>query len=156
MVVMVLGGLWHGADWRFALWGGVHGLGLVLTRIWWWVKGRPKEYSVPGALLGWAVTFAVVVFTRIIFRADDVETAAVMFRRIGELSPGLANVGLAAWAAIGGAMLLSLLPRRALDLTLRVFLWLPPPLRAAALVAVGLGIRRVGAVEIRPYIYFQF
>jgi D-alanyl-lipoteichoic acid acyltransferase DltB (MBOAT superfamily) len=156
MAVMVLGGLWHGADWRFALWGGVHGLGLVLTRIWWWLKGKPEEHSLPGALLGWAVTFAVVVFTRIVFRADSVETAVVMFRRIGELSPGLASVGLAGWAAMAAATLLHLLPRRALDVTLRVFVWMPPPLRAAALVGLALGIRQVGAVEIRPYIYFQF
>lgn len=156
MVVMVLGGLWHGADWRFALWGGVHGLGLVLTRTWWWIKGKPEEHSVPGAFLGWASTFAVVVFTRIIFRADGVESAVVMFRRLGELTPGLSHVSLAAWAAMGAAALLHLLPRRALDLGQRVFLWMPAPVRAAALVALALGIRQVGAVDVRPYIYFQF
>ncbi len=148
--------LWHGADWRFALWGGVHGLGLVFTRIWWWVKGKPSGHSVPGALLGWALTFAVVVLTRIIFRADSVGTAIVMFRRIGELSPGVTNVSLAAWVAIAAAMSLHLLPRRAFGLTLRAFLWMPLPLRAAALVALGLVIRQVGAVQVRPYIYFQF
>ena len=156
MAVMVLGGLWHGADWRFALWGGVHGVGLVLTRSWWWLAGRPKERRLPGALLGWAATFAVVVFTRVIFRADSVERALVMFRRMGELSPGLVNVGPAAWAAMAAAAALHLLPRRALDVTLRAFLWLPPPLRAAALVALALAIRQVGAVELRPYVYFQF
>src|SRR5213078_3200553 len=36
MITMVLGGIWHGASWRFALWGGVHGVGLCLTRLFWW------------------------------------------------------------------------------------------------------------------------
>ncbi len=156
MVVMVLGGLWHGSDWRFALWGSAHGVGLVLTRIWWWLKGKPRQHSMPGALLGWASTFAMVVFTRIVFRSDSVGSAIAMFRRIGEMTPGLANVGAAAWIAIGGGMLLHLLPRRALDLGVRAFAWMPPPLRAAVLVLLGLAIRRVGAVGIRPYIYFQF
>lgn len=156
MAVMVLGGLWHGADWRFALWGGVHGVGLVLTRIWWWAKGKPKEHSIPGAFLGWATTFAVVVFTRIIFRADGVAIATAMYRRIGELSPGLGNVSAAAWVAMGAAMLFHVLPRGTLEVALRVFVWMPPPLRAAALVALALAIRQVGAVEVRPYIYFQF
>ena len=34
MITMMLGGLWHGASWSFMLWGGLHGLFLVINRIW--------------------------------------------------------------------------------------------------------------------------
>src|ERR1039458_6070660 len=44
MIVMVLGGLWHGASWTFVIWGGLHGLGLSLHKI--WLLFRPRR-------LGW-------------------------------------------------------------------------------------------------------
>src|SRR6185295_19363586 len=33
-ITMLLGGLWHGASWHFVVWGGFHGVGLVLTHTW--------------------------------------------------------------------------------------------------------------------------
>ena len=32
MITMLLGGLWHGAAWKFVAWGGLHGAGLVVER----------------------------------------------------------------------------------------------------------------------------
>ena len=77
MVVMGLGGLWHGADWRFAVWGLAHGAMLVLMRVWWWVTGKPpKEGAWRGAReLRLVATFAVVVLTRIVFRSPSMAGA---------------------------------------------------------------------------------
>ena len=44
MLVMLLGGLWHGAAWRFVIWGGIHGVGLAAERVW---LGRQHEGSRP-------------------------------------------------------------------------------------------------------------
>jgi len=157
MVVMSLGGLWHGADWRFALWGGVHGVGLVLTRIWWWVRGgRPKEHHFLGAAAGMLGTFAVVVLTRIIFRAANLDMAAQMVRALLELSGGLANVSGLVWAALAVAAATHAMPARAYELASGLFVRMPVPVRAAALVGLGLIVRQVASVELRPYIYFQF
>ena len=41
MITMLLGGLWHGAAIRFIIWGGLHGIGLVINRIWTSLFGRP-------------------------------------------------------------------------------------------------------------------
>ena len=38
MLTMLLGGLWHGANWTFVVWGGIHGTGLVLER--WWRRAQ--------------------------------------------------------------------------------------------------------------------
>src|SRR5262249_19203777 len=43
MIVMVLGGLWHGAAWSYAIWGSVHGLALVVERL--ATGGRPRRAS---------------------------------------------------------------------------------------------------------------
>ncbi len=65
-IVMLLGGLWHGAQWTFVIWGAVHGTLLALER---W-NGKQTIYRrLPGALQTLA-TFAVVLITWVFFRAE--------------------------------------------------------------------------------------
>ena len=99
---------------------------------------------------------AVVIFSRVIFRATDVHAAGEVYRQLLAFTGGLANVSNIVWLTLIAATALQALPHRAFELTTRAFILLPVPLRAAALVGIGLAIRQVGAAEIRPYIYFQF
>lgn len=155
-LVMALGGLWHGADWRFALWGGLHGLFLCLLRIWWWIKGRPRTYGFFGTLFGVSTTFTLVVLTRVFFRADNVPRALTFLERMAELTPGLANVSPLVWATLLGAVLAYLAPRSLFERAGDLFAHAPIPARAFALVALGLLLREVSRFEAQPYIYFQF
>ncbi len=62
LVTMLLGGLWHGAGWTFVLWGGLHGLGLVVHHA--WESGRqsrPHLTSATGRIAGWFLTMLLVV-----------------------------------------------------------------------------------------------
>ena len=70
MAVMVLGGLWHGANWTFVLWGAMHGVYLWINHLWRDLGGpaMPK-------LAGRALTLAAVVFAWVPFRAPDLSTA---------------------------------------------------------------------------------
>ncbi len=69
MAVMLLCGAWHGSDWTFVLWGGLHGLGLCAHRL--WRTRRPGALPTPlGKTLAWALTMAFVVLCWIPFRAD--------------------------------------------------------------------------------------
>jgi len=77
MVTMVLGGLWHGAGWNFAIWGGLHGLYLVINHSWITIAKRlgfPIESPVwkPVAT---TLTFLAVCFAWVFFRAPDLETS---------------------------------------------------------------------------------
>jgi len=68
MGTMLLGGLWHGANWTFVVWGGLHGLYLSAER---WLRARFKGFT-PGraALIGLALlTFLLVNVTWVFFRA---------------------------------------------------------------------------------------
>ncbi|WP_224244557.1 MBOAT family O-acyltransferase [Hyalangium gracile] len=159
MTVMVLGGLWHGADWRFAVWGAVHGVGLCATRIWWWIRGgRPEAESVGvvRTAVGMLLTFTVVVLTRIVFRAPNMSHAAEFYSRMMLLMPGLANVSLLVWVMLAVAVVSHMVPMKLYDLGGTIFVRLPAPVRAVALVALGLGIRHLTSVEARPYVYLQF
>lgn len=67
-VVMVLGGLWHGAAWGFILWGAVHGSGLVIHKLF-----SAKKLFAPNPasiILGWAVTVLFVMLAWVPFRAS--------------------------------------------------------------------------------------
>ena len=83
MLTMLLGGLWHGASWTFALWGGLHGIYLVLNHAWramrdrYWPNQRPRPLALFGAR---GLTFLCVVLAWVVFRAPDLHTAIGIFR----------------------------------------------------------------------------
>ena len=142
---MALGGLWHGAGLTFVAWGAAHGAGLGAGTLW-----RRAGLPMP-ALLGWALTFAFVGLTWVLFRATSFEAAVAVFKGLFGLAPVghgfkwrafvpaalVALVGPTAWAAVH-----RLPPRPALALAF-----------AALLVAVLL---RIGDDANYEFIYFQF
>jgi alginate O-acetyltransferase complex protein AlgI len=74
MITMALGGLWHGANWTFVLWGVLHGLGIVLGHL----TRRAVESGPAHGLvraLKVAITFHVVTLLWILFRAPDMTVA---------------------------------------------------------------------------------
>lgn len=90
MITMVLGGLWHGASWTFVLWGGLHGLFLMINHLWRAIcinklfasigkplKRYPKWVS---DQLSWTITFLCVVVAWVFFRAENIDTAFYMIK----------------------------------------------------------------------------
>ena len=65
MMTMLLGGLWHGASWNFVLWGAMHGVALVMHRLW-----QAWGFKIP-SLFAWCLTFGFVMLTWIPFRSPD-------------------------------------------------------------------------------------
>ncbi|MHC5114577.1 MAG: MBOAT family O-acyltransferase [Planctomycetota bacterium] len=80
MVTMLLGGLWHGAAWTFVLWGGLHGLGLMVHHAWRAVVGtRLGPGGFGRVLAGRAFTFGIVVMGWVLFRAEDFPAAGRVY-----------------------------------------------------------------------------
>ena len=77
-VTMLLGGLWHGASWTFVLWGGAHGVMLVINHIWRRIVGNRGTYSwaKPVCVL---VTFLAVSFAWVLFRAQSLGAAVQIY-----------------------------------------------------------------------------
>jgi alginate O-acetyltransferase complex protein AlgI len=87
-IVMVLGGLWHGANWTFVVWGGVHGLMLAVNHAWNAVP-LSRHPRLKGAAARWIailVTFMAVTLAWVPFRADTLTDAGAM---LGYLWPAL-------------------------------------------------------------------
>jgi alginate O-acetyltransferase complex protein AlgI len=86
-LVMLLGGLWHGAAWTFVIWGALHGTILCLERL----RGKTSVYErLPGALQT-GITFVVVLFTWVFFRSPDLPAALEYCGRmlgLGAAEPG--------------------------------------------------------------------
>jgi alginate O-acetyltransferase complex protein AlgI len=80
MITMLLGGLWHGASWNFVIWGGLHGLLLVVHRL---IGRKSVDTTVP---LTWRdlpkvfVLFNVVCLIWVFFRAPDLDLALRYFQ----------------------------------------------------------------------------
>lgn len=66
-LVMLLGGLWHGASWNFVIWGGIHGGMLAFERL----QGKDSFYRSLPRVAKIAVTYIIVLFTWVFFRTDD-------------------------------------------------------------------------------------
>ena len=76
MITMLLGGLWHGAGWTFVIWGGLHGLYLIVNHAWRWLRGGPEgDRSFIEAWASRLLTFLAVVVGWVFFRADSFTAA---------------------------------------------------------------------------------
>ena len=70
-LVMLLGGLWHGASWNFLIWGAIHGSLLAFERM----MGKDSLYRQLPRFLRIAITFVIVLFAWVFFRAADLPSA---------------------------------------------------------------------------------
>ena len=86
MIVFLLSGLWHGAEWNFVFWGLLHGIFMTLEKIikdlGLGFKKMPKTGRMILDGVKWLYTFLVINFTWIFFRAADMERAMEYLRRI--------------------------------------------------------------------------
>jgi alginate O-acetyltransferase complex protein AlgI len=161
-LTMVIGGLWHGANWTFVIWGAIHGGGLVIER-------RIKEHWATREPLGlplvlvkvlqWGVTFTIVCLAWVFFRAVDVHDA---FEMIGQLFTGTdvlrpeSLVTPLVIIVVVLSILSQFVPERIPQQITVAFSKAPPILQVLA-GAVGLAIINVlGPEGVAPFIYFQF
>jgi D-alanyl-lipoteichoic acid acyltransferase DltB (MBOAT superfamily) len=152
MLTFLLGGLWHGAAWTFVLWGGIHGAWLSIERIVGW---RP-EHRV-AVWIGRVVTFHVVCFAWIFFRASSFGAAGQVLERLftawGQSSPLVTtSVVLAILVGIVGQYVR---PTTVAAVT-RGFGALPLPAQAGAVAVCLVAILTLGPVGVAPFIYFRF
>jgi alginate O-acetyltransferase complex protein AlgI len=86
-IVMLLGGLWHGAAWNFVVWGALHGVLLAGERM----RGKAALYGVLPAPARMAATFVIVLVTWVFFRSPDL-TSAMRYladmAALGAVQPG--------------------------------------------------------------------
>jgi len=71
MITMLLGGLWHGANWKFVFWGMLHGIGLAIHKALRQPLSKIKS-TFASKFVSWFITFHFVIFLWVFFRATDI------------------------------------------------------------------------------------
>lgn len=157
LVVMVLGGFWHGASWNFLVWGLIHGVGLAFERL----LGKTSAYGKAPVPLRVALTFLIVNLAWVFFRAEDLPAAnrylASLFNFAGAAEPGALLLRAIFYnpghvAAMLVAAVLAFVGVQTWDLARNV-----TPLRAS--LAMGVFVWSVMALSTQgfnPFLYFQF
>lgn len=159
IITMLLGGLWHGANWKFVIWGGIHGVVLAIEKLFNWHK--IVEKNMVFRIIGVIVTFHIVCLCWIFFRADSFQTAMEMIDQIfnyfnGEVATqflqGYPEVSL----LIVLGFILHFMPRSSEVLAEKFINRLPVAGQALVLVFVIWLVIQVKSADIHPFIYFQF
>jgi len=162
---MLLGGLWHGAAVRFILWGGLHGAALALHKIWMaTVPGAKADGSQMHRLSrigGILLTFNLVCFGWLMFRAESMQTVSLMLHQIfhnfnAPMIPQVVAGYAGVFALIATGYLLHFLPARVDAAAQRVVTCAPLALQVLLAAAMIWCVMQIKSSDIQPFIYFQF
>jgi alginate O-acetyltransferase complex protein AlgI len=161
LIVMLLGGLWHGAAWTFVVWGGLHGLFLLVHHAFRDVCAKRPWLaaacdSVPGKVASWGLTLFCVMAAWVFFRATTFTAAATLLGRLVwpregmrlelQVTPYYAMLSLIVLGHLAGA----------LRLRERAEKWSPAPTLGVT-YAAGVVLALLFAADAsKAFIYFQF
>lgn len=156
MLTMLLGGLWHGASWNFVVWGGLHGLGLALERLFYGKKPPQYGWESPLAWLRSLLTAFVVTLLWVPFRSPNWETTTIIFQKLVFMPMEYSIHWYYQWAIIAVPLIFigGMLTRR--------FDWRWPILSLektytpAVMLFEALLVFYLAPVNSSPFIYFQF
>jgi D-alanyl-lipoteichoic acid acyltransferase DltB (MBOAT superfamily) len=161
MITMLLGGLWHGASLKFIIWGGLHGIGLVINKIWNSIFKSRSRSGWFGKVLAVFITFQFVNFCWIFFRAPDMNSVGIMLKQIfGSFSPGSYMTVLPAYSSalllMSVAYIIHFLPERIKESYRGVFIRTPLAAQLAVIMVVAILLFQMRTTEVIPFIYFRF
>lgn len=144
MITMLLGGLWHGASWKFVVWGGYQGLLLSMERLF---AGR---VAIPAFLRG-LFTFALISVGWVFFRADNLHDAGMVTSQMVSFHSGTWLLGPAHLLLLACAAIATRWPM--LERIAQSPSWTKVAVIVCGLMMIELFAAGEGTV---PFIYFQF
>ncbi len=162
MLTMLLGGLWHGAATKFVIWGGLHGLALVVHKIWTMAfpNKKPGQKQPFKSLVSVVITFHFVCFAWLFFRADSMLIADQMLVQITQIFHADILAVISNYAIVFALILLGFvmhwLPERVKENYRHAFHKIPIVAKAVLVVLVALFLYQIKSADLQPFIYFQF
>lgn len=161
MLTMLLGGLWHGASIRFIIWGGIHGLSLMLHKGFMRFKWNINTKHPWGRPVSVFITFNLVCLTWVFFRASDMHNVGVMFKQIFTLFHfGILLDFITAYPVVFSLLVFAYvvhwLPASIKEWYRGVFIKTPLWLKMVVVVLVVVILYQAKSSNIQPFIYFQF
>ncbi|WP_196894537.1 MBOAT family O-acyltransferase [Aureivirga marina] len=162
-MTMFLGGLWHGAAWKFVFWGAGHGIALIYEKLCknYYLTLPKNPITKP---IFWFLTFHFVAFLWIYFRADSFQTALDIVTNITHLAKDFSIQNAVeiltgykyVFLLIGIGYFLHFMPVRFLETLENMNNALPWYGKSAILGGLCWLVYIIASAEIQPFIYFQF
>jgi alginate O-acetyltransferase complex protein AlgI len=161
-LTMLIGGLWHGAAWRFVIWGGIHGVGLAVERFMNQARGISDDAPIergflPKRLVGWVVTFHIVCFAWVFFRAEKLSLA---YDVLGRLVSGWGSPSPLVTPLLGAVLAIMIfsqfVPEGFMKMVQFRFSTMPVVFQGLTLAICFFFIDRLAPIGVQPFIYFQF
>ena len=151
---MLLGGLWHGANWTFVIWGAWHGAILAIERYW---KSKYGTLPFPRWILV-TKTMILVMIGWVFFRAPSVTEAIKMLKAIAGFGQqeGLAFSASVAWQVTHDRMIVLAIGVALVYLLPTIKRYAHTPIRFATLPLFVWAIATLSAQSFTPFLYFQF
>lgn len=161
MLTMLIGGLWHGAAWKFILWGGLNGMGIVVNKF--WKRISPYEKSKHFLVRFWKIftTFCFIVFVRLYFRSTDMGSVDLWYEQVFHnfgIKDALSVIFYFRWAFL--VILIGYITHWLPD-SFKVFIEEKYAeshfvLKAIVAILVVFICIQVSSTDYQPFIYFQF
>lgn len=147
-ITMLLAGLWHGAGWTFVIWGGLHGVALIINHLWHHLK-----LTMP-PIVGWLLTMAFVFSSWVLFRSETFTQASNILQPLIDLNFTFAKSEWKnAWVLLPGILVISWRVT-----SMGVIEKIKPSRLVAAVIGLLLTfcILQSGTQSAIEFIYFQF
>lgn len=159
-LTMLIGGLWHGAAWKFVFWGAMHGVGLAVHK-----ACKPVLQKIPDnwftVFVFWAVTFLYVSLLWVFFRAASFEDSVIIINNIfidfhWNQIPQFFEAR-AVWCIMMIALIIShFIPQSVADRVQYLFVSSPWIVKLICFLTVVQLVIEFMSEEVAPFIYFQF
>lgn len=165
LITMLLGGLWHGASMSFIIWGAIHGVALAIHKF---IMSRFSSFKQLGSemkpwrrVLGILITFHLVCFGWIFFRADSIQTVKEMLSQIfTNFHPEVFTQFVAGYKGVFILMVigyvLHFMPKSAENAVQGVVTRSPLLVQAVILAVMIFVVVQFKSAGVQPFIYFQF
>jgi len=159
LITMLLGGLWHGASWKFVIWGGLHGVALALEKLFSGFITIKRNIFL--RCVGVLLTFHFICLCWVFFRAETYQHAFDMLRSIiFNFKPELALPFIISYKAVFSFIFLGLvlhfLPQKTDNFFEKLVIKSPLIIKSLLLIAVIWVVIQVKSADVQPFIYFQF
>jgi D-alanyl-lipoteichoic acid acyltransferase DltB (MBOAT superfamily) len=159
-MTMLIGGLWHGAAWKFVMWGALHGLGLAVHKLFQDdLKRVPDSFAVKA--ISWLLTFSFVSMLWVFFRADTAQDACIIivsaFRNFSlDYIVPFVTARMTWCVMIAVIILVHALPTHLSNCMAMKFVKSPWIVKLALFMILVQLVIEFRGEDVQPFIYFQF
>lgn len=159
-LTMLIGGLWHGAAWKFVFWGAMHGVGLAVHK-----ACKPVLKAIPDNFITnfifWAITFIYVSLLWVFFRAASFEDSVLVIRNIfidfhWNQIPQFFHARMVWCIMMLALIVMHFLPQSTADWAQRCFIRSPWFVKLITFLIIVQLVIEFMSEEVSPFIYFQF